>query len=136
MTLVVGSATLILASWAAVGAQILVREAVEDEGAAPGRAGRDPDGVDREYKSGALPKEAPRARSRLKRAEDHFRRQQWADGLAIVDEVLAETTSPGYRRRPRRDPPYQMYQQHHQNLAAEPATHCPSERHRPRPTGD
>jgi len=99
VTLVVGSATLILASWAAVGAQILVREAVEDEGAAPGRAGRDPDGVDREYKSGALPKEAPRARSRLKRAEDHFRRQQWADGLAIVDEVLAETTSPGYRRR-------------------------------------
>jgi len=67
---------------------------------APGKRGRDDDDrVDREYKSGALPKEETRTVARMRRANENFEREQWAEGLVLLDEILAEATSPDYRRR-------------------------------------
>ncbi len=52
-----------------------------------------------EYRSGAQVKERHQVESRLRRAEDHFSKREWVDGFALLDEVLAEVTSPEHRRR-------------------------------------
>ncbi|MBN1442413.1 MAG: PQQ-binding-like beta-propeller repeat protein, partial [Planctomycetes bacterium] len=73
--------------------------AVEEGGEADrGRLRHD---VSPEYRSGAVPSEPIEVEGRFDRAEDHFSREEWAAGIAAIDEILSEATSPDHWRTAR-----------------------------------
>ncbi len=55
--------------------------------------------VPADYKGAALPLESSELDGRLRRAEEHFQVQEWARGLAVLDEVLAGVTAPPGRKK-------------------------------------
>jgi outer membrane protein assembly factor BamB len=54
-----------------------------------------------EHRGSAVPNQRPETEARFQLAEQHFRREEWAAGLAVFDEILAEATSPERARRER-----------------------------------
>lgn len=85
-------------------AGVVHEEHAADDGAAEAADAGEGDKHDlpAEYRSGAVPGEPLEVENRFRRAEDHFDREEWGAGIALLDEILADVTAPERDERLRR----------------------------------
>jgi outer membrane protein assembly factor BamB len=83
----------------------IVEEGDEDGAADAGASKNGPSrsGPDPEYQSGSILNERADLKARLRSAEELFGRKEWAQGFGLVDDVLAELSSPEHSKRQRQE---------------------------------
>ncbi|MCZ6792419.1 MAG: PQQ-binding-like beta-propeller repeat protein [Planctomycetota bacterium] len=96
------SAQILIATDEAVPLAEEARGPADGEGARQKKGWRGKRDLSPEYRSGAVPGEPAAMEARFERAEGHFDEKEWAPGLAVLDEILSEVTSPERRGRMRR----------------------------------